>query len=164
MQQPSDMDRLKQRYRFDEWKAPEAADGGRSPAIIFAGDELPEWRLVRQTRRQPEGHPILVRTMWQGDSPDASMGIDLHECASSNEAREYLLLRLGEAQGPALTRSEVLDAGEVAFATPGNTMVVFVRDSIVAALHAAGRRVVPVGEAARSLDRFLRARLEGEPR
>ena len=164
MQQPSDLDRLKQRYHFEEWKDPEPVDGGRAPAIIFSGDELPGWRLVRQTRRKPEGHPTLVRTMWQGDSPDALMGIDLHECASSVEAREYLLLRLGEAQGPALTRSDLLDAGEVAFATPGNTMVAFVRDSIVAALHAAGRRVVPVGEAARSLDTLLRAMLEGDSR
>jgi hypothetical protein len=164
MQQPADLDRLKERYRFDEWKDAVGTAGGRAPAIIFAGDELPGWRLVRQTRRQPEGHPTLVRTMWQGDSPDASMGIDLHECASSNEAREYLLLRLGEAEGPALTRSDALDAGEVAFATPGNTMVAFVRGSIVAALHAAGRRVVPLGEAARSLDTLLRAMSEGESR
>lgn len=160
MQQPSDLDRLKQRYRFDEWKDPGAADGGRAPAIIFAGDEFPGWRLVRQTRRQPEGHPTLVRTMWQGDSPEETMGIDVHECDSPTEAREYLLQRLGEVQGPALSRTDAFGAGEVAFATPGNTIIAFVQASIVAVVHAAGRRVVPLAEVAGSLGALLRSRLE----
>lgn len=160
MQQPADLDRLRERYRFDEWKDAEGADAGRAPAIIFSGDELPGWRLVRQTRRQPEGHPTLVRTMWQGDSPEETMGIDVHECDSPTEAREYLLERLGEVQGPALSRVDVADVGEVAFATPGNTMIAFVQGSVVAVLHAAGRRVVPLGEVAETLAALLRSKLE----
>lgn len=160
MQQPADLDRLKERYRFDEWKDAGGADDGRAPAIIFSGDELPGWRLVRQTRRQPEGHPTLVRTMWHGDSPEEAMGLDVHECASPSEAREYLLQRLGEVQGPALSRVDVPNGGEVAFATPGHTMIAFVQGSVVVVLHAAGRRLVPLGEVAGSLGALLRQRLE----
>jgi hypothetical protein len=98
--------------------------------------------------------------MWQGDSPEETMGIDLHECDSPTEAREYLLQRLGEVQGPALSRVDVTGSGEVAFATPGNTMIAFVQGSVVAVLHAAGRRVVPLGEVAESLVALLRSRLE----
>jgi hypothetical protein len=156
MQQPADLDRLKERYRFDDWKDAGAGPSGAARAVAFTGDELPGWRLVRQARRVPEGHPPLVRTMWQGDSPDVALGVDIHECASPAEAREYLLRRLGESQGPTLARSEALGAGEVAFATPGNTMIALVRGNIVAVLHSAGRRVVALGDAVRSLDAHLR--------
>jgi hypothetical protein len=98
--------------------------------------------------------------MWQGDSPEETMGIDVHECDSPTEAREYLLQRLGEVQGPALSRVDVPGSGEVAFATPGNTMIAFVQGSVVAVLHAAGRRLVPLAEVAGSLGALLRSRLE----
>lgn len=155
MQQPADMDRLRERYRFDEWKDAEGVAGGRAPSLTFTGDEFPGWRLVRQTRREPAGHPPLVRTMWQGDSPQVLMGIDVHECASPGEAREYLLRRLGEMQGPVLDRAESLGAGEIAFATPGETMIVFARGSAVVVLHAAGSRVLALGDIARALDELV---------
>lgn len=154
MQQPADLDRLKERYRFDEWKEAPADAGERAPALTFTGNELPGWRLVRQVRRQPAGHPPLLRTMWQQDS-QTLLGIDLHECASPAEAREYLLRRLGEVQGPVLARAEAASAGEVAFATPGETMILLARGSTVALLHAAGRNLVPLGDAARTIDRLL---------
>jgi hypothetical protein len=157
MQQPADLEQLRERYRFEEWRDAGGDVGGRAPSIAFTGDELPGWRLVRQTRREPSGHPPLVRTMWQGDSSDVLMGVDLHECASPAEAREYLLRRLGEAQGPALTRWDALGAGDVAFITPGETTIAFTRGAMVVVLHAAGRRVVPLGEAARTVDAVVRA-------
>lgn len=156
MQQPADLERLKERYRFDEWKDAGDLGGGPPRSVAFTGGELPGWRLVRQTRREPEGHPALVRTMWQGETSDALLGIDLHECDSPAEAREYLLRRLGEAQGPVMTRWDALGAGDVAFVTPGETMVAFARGGTVAVLHAAGRRAGPLGEAARAVDALLR--------
>lgn len=154
MQQPADLDRLKERYRFDEWKDAEGVAGGRAPSLTFTGSEFPGWRLVRQVRREPSGHPPFVRTMWQ-ESPERLMGIDVHECGSPAEAREYLLRRLGEAQGPVLARAEAVGAGEIAFATPGETMIMFARGSSVVVLHAAGRQVVALGAVARSLDEIL---------
>jgi hypothetical protein len=164
MQQPPDLDRLKERYRFDDWKEPQGASAGRAPPLTFTGDEFPAWRLVRQTRREPPGHPPFVRSMWQGESAQVLMGVDVHECASPLEAREYLLRRLGEMQGPVLARADAPDLGEVAFVTPGETMIVFARGSIVAVLHTAGRRVIPLSDASRTLDRLLRERAGGESR
>lgn len=163
MQQSSYLDLLKARYRFDEWKDAGEASGPRGDPLTFSGDELPSWRLIRQARREPAGHPPFVRSTWQGGSPDSILGIDVFESGTPAEAREYLLHRLGEFQGPTLERSDAI-AGEIAFATPGETVVVFVRGRSVAVLHNGGRRIEPLGVVAAALDRVLRERGGGEPR
>jgi hypothetical protein len=163
MQQPSYFDVLRERYRFDEWKnggpARPSTEGGTRGALTFRGDELPGWRLVRQTARDapPPGHPPFTRSVWQGDSPEQLAGVDVYACASSAAAREYLLRLLGEFQGPALTRAAALDVGDVAFVTPGDAAVLFARGSLVAVVRNAGRRVEPLGSVARALDAALGA-------
>lgn len=164
MQQSSYLDVLKERYRFDEWKEAGTAGGERMDPLTFSGDEFPGWRLTRQARREPSGHPPFVRTIWQGSSPDNILGIDVFECASPAEAREYLLHRLGEFQGPTLERADSLGAGDIAFATPGETVVVFSRGRNVAVLHNGGRRVESLGGVASALDRLLGGGDRGERR
>ena len=162
MQQPSYIDVLRERYRFDEWKegsarAPEGE--GTRPPVTFRGDEIPGWRLVRQTARDapPRGHPPFARAMWEGESPEHLAAVDVYSCASPAAAREYLLHLLGEFQGPTLTRAAALDVGDVAFVTPGDTAVLFARGSLVAVVRNAGRRVEPLGGVARALDAALGA-------
>jgi hypothetical protein len=157
MQQPGYLEVLKERYKFDEWKDAGRAAKGRVSPVNFTGEELPGWRLVRQTRKAPAGHPPMVRSMWQGASGDHLLGVDVFECASPAAAREYLLHRLGEVQGPTLARDVTLGVGDVAFATPGLTMVAFARGPLVVVVHNAGRRVESLGSVAAALDARLRA-------
>jgi hypothetical protein len=156
MQGSGYLDVLKERYRFQDWK-----DGGVGAApqetqgFSFGGSELPGWRLARQARRAADvpGMRSLVRTTWEGRSPDQLLGIDLYECESPAAARETLLRVLGEFQGPTL--NPVSGIGDVAFGTPGDTAIVFVRGSTVAAVRNAGRRVEALGDIARALDALL---------
>ncbi|MGH7710719.1 MAG: hypothetical protein ACREOG_05515 [Gemmatimonadaceae bacterium] len=160
MQYSAYVDVLKERYRFDEWK-----DAGRATAatemtqaLSFSGNELPGWRLARQTRRavQVPGARSLVRSTWEGSSRDQLLGVDVFECDSPAAAREALLHVLGEFQGPTL--SAVNGIGDVAFGTPGETAIVFARGNAVAAVRNAGRRVGALGDVARALDALLSPR------
>ena len=157
MQQPAWLEVLKERYRFDDWKDPGGASTGRVLSFSFSGNEFPGWRLARQARRESPGHPPFVRSMWYGASTEQLMGIDVSECESPVAAREYVLHRLGEFQGPALSRDATTGVGEVAFAAPGETVIVFVRSNATAVVHNAGRRVEPLGGVAKLLDALLAA-------
>jgi hypothetical protein len=161
------LDFLKERYRFDEWKGDsrtELAEPLPSPtqAFTFRGSEFAGWRLARQASRSAglPGARTLIRTTWEGSSKDELLGIDVIECVSPAAARETLLRLLGEFQGPSL--APVSGIGDVAFGTPGETAIVFVRGNTVASTRNAGRRVVPLGNVARTLDRLLEGR-SGEP-
>src|SRR5262245_40599277 len=162
MQQPAYLDVLKARYRFDEWK--DAGPSAEAPvqALTFSGRELPGYRLVRQARREAAGHPPFVRSIWQGAWPAHLVGLDVNGCASPAAARDYLLQRLGDFQGPPLTRDASLGVGDVAFVLPGETVIAFARGAAVALVHNAGGRVEPIGGVARALDAILRG--PGEPK
>lgn len=161
MQHPAYLELLKERYRFEEW-TDAGTSGDRAQSVTFSGSEFAGWRLVRQTRRESPGHPPFVRSMWQGAFPEQLLGIEVFECASPAAAREYLLQRLGESQGAVLARDTSVGVGDIAFATPGQTMFVFARGTAVAVVHNAGRRVEPLGGVAKSLDALLGAK--GGPR
>jgi hypothetical protein len=157
MQHPAYLELLKKRFRFEEW-SDASAGSAATQSVIFSGNEFSGWSVVRQVRRESPGHPPFVRSMWQGASPEQLLGIDIFECASPAAAREYLLQRLGEFQGPTLTRDAALRIGEVAFATPEESVIAFVRGSAVAVVHNAGRRIEPLGGVARALDTLLGAK------
>lgn len=160
MQQPAWLEVLRERYRFDEWKDPAVASPVQIQSLSFSGREFAGWRLARQSRRESPGHPPFVRSMWHGGSTEQLMGIDVSECESPAAAREYLLHRLGEFQGPALSRDVMPGVGEVAFASAGETVIVFVRGNAMAVMHNAGRKVEPLGSVAKALDVLLVAKGE----
>jgi hypothetical protein len=155
---------LKERYRFDEWKdaRSEVPSQRREPPAL-SGSEFPGWRLARQSRRAPAvtGVRSFLRSTWQGATPDRLLSVDLYECDTAAAARETLLRQLAEFQGPPLTALPGI--GDVAFAMPGETAIVFARGHVVAALRNAGRSVEPLGNEARILDELISPR-GGEPR
>jgi len=160
MQNAAQMELLKERYRFDEWKdaGGAAAAADRTQALSFSGNEFPGWQLARQARQATDtpGVRSVTRTTWQGANRDELLGMDVVECDSPAAARETLLRMLGEFQGPQL--APVNGIGEVAFGTPGETAIVFARGNRMATVRNAGRRVVPLGDLARALDALLSPR------
>ncbi|HEX7677817.1 MAG TPA: hypothetical protein VF713_06820 [Thermoanaerobaculia bacterium] len=81
------------------------------------------------------------------------------ECESSAAARAQLLQLLAEIQGPIVERTDV--AGEVAFATPGNTLIVGVRGNHVFMITNGGEELIDLSRIARTLDERLGGGLPG---
>ena len=161
MQDSAQIEVLKERYRFDEWKGDSAAAAiERTQALSLSGNEFPGWQLARQARQTADvsGVRSVIRSTWQrvGANQEELLGVDVAECDSPAAARETLLRVLGEFQGPQLT--PVNGIGDVAFGTPGETAIVFARGNVMATIRNAGRRVVPLGDVARTLDALLSPR------
>jgi len=100
--------------------------------------------------------------MWESaNNPETLVRVDVIELPTVNSAREMVLSLLGEFQAPTLRRSE-LPLGDISFATPDTTSVIFARQNVAAMLRNAGREVIPVGDFARDLDNVL-LRWKAEP-
>lgn len=162
--------RLRERFRFDEWR-----DASRLDASLFVwrfrldGTELEGWRAHRIQHVELEGQPPANLSVWQpgggaatagpgaSKAPGALLALDVLECGSGNEAKEQVLRRLGGFQGPAPDRVDGAAPGDVAFLTPGRVLV-FARANLAVVLHAAGPPELPVREIGTELDRWLVAR------
>ncbi|HEY9605196.1 MAG TPA: hypothetical protein V6C85_26560, partial [Allocoleopsis sp.] len=81
--------------------------------------------------------------------------LDVYESNSLIAAHEFLLEFLSTFQSPLMQRQEDSEVGDVAFATPGDTGIVFARANLVISLGNAGRELIPIAEIARQFDQYL---------
>ena len=167
---------LKQHHHFESWRNRSTLDTNLFiwPAHI-SGQELPGWEPYRiqvipppqpaappvhRTTRVGAG-PRTVQSLWRRPAADAGMllSVDLFECDSRAAAHELTVKLLGEFQSALIARYEQDVIGDVAFGFPGNRLViVFARANVVLLMRNAGRRLVPIDEAAQQFDRALIAR------
>jgi hypothetical protein len=66
-----------------------------------------------------------------------------------------LLLLLAQFESPLLARRDDVGIGDVTFALPGQTVVIFARGNLVQMLRNSGRDIVPVDNVAREFDADL---------
>jgi hypothetical protein len=124
--------------------------------LVSEGAEVGAWRLHRAGPAAVPDAGAATRSIWRSpERADALVRLDLVETASPAAAQELLQRLLGEFEAPEVARQEEPAAGEVSYAMPGDTAVVFTRANVVAMVRNAGRDVVPVTGFARSLDDAL---------
>ena len=161
-------EQLRHKFRFEEWASPPAEtarNGGSAEGFPVAGAQLGHWRAERGDPFSLPGAPSASSSFWSGDGQDAEvlLRLEVMETASPSAARELVLELLGEFQSPQVEREANPTSGDLAFAVPGGTALLFTRGAVVAMIRNAGRRVVPVGEFARLVDERLAHGTGGSP-
>lgn len=173
------LDFLKKRYGADEWleAAPSAepessaAPGRVSPRTLIDGmqplrvqemdapaETMDVAGLSRELANAQSSPMHFTDSTWTPDgeeeNPRRLVHLRTFECESPAAARAQLLQLLAEIQGPVLERTDV--AGEVAFATPGYTLIIGVRDRHVFMITNGGEELVDLSRIAATLDERLR--------
>ncbi len=151
---------------FDDWFGANRLDENLFVQNYeLGGNDVPGWRLERsRTVHKPDGPPIR-RSFWRvgdkvGDKEDTVLAVELIECPSRGEAHRTLAALVGDYESPEVARDEGAPVGDVSFAVPSGTAVVFARANVVVQVRNAGRDVVPVGEVAGAVDVQLYRRPE----
>jgi hypothetical protein len=158
-------EQLQKRFDFDAWKsAPRGAAEVSTAGLIEVGSELDGWTARRVEPVNVPDARAATRSMWQqAAAAEPLLRLDLIEARSAAAARGLLLDLLGEFQSPQIRRLPEPPAGELAFGPPGDTLIVFSRDNVVAMVRNAGREVVPVTDFARLVDSRLVRGSEASP-
>ena len=151
---PTFHDLLKQRYDYESWKNTTTLDRDlHITKFSFTGREFPGWQLQRVDRSDSAAGPFH-QSIWKRYE-DELLSVNVLECASRAAAHEAIIEFLGEFQSPMIARQTTGAAGDVAFAMPGETAVLFARANLVVLLRNAGPKITELGTLARGFDQFL---------
>ena len=153
------IDDLKKHHQFKDWCGQTSLKENHFIWRYFLrGNELPGWQNeYNQTIELPE-QVRLIQSIWQRPGTDreqTSLRVDTYECASRVEAHEFLIQLLGQFQIPVMERQKEAAVGDVAFANPQETSLVFARANVVIRISNAGRESIPVKQTIHSLDADL---------
>lgn len=152
-------DTVKARHDFDSW-----ADINRVDGYLFIwryalrGDEVEGWSTQRIRRAEPPGSRPILKTVWRPtDAKDIEtlLSIDVFERDSRIEAHQLLVDMLGQFESSLVARDTKTPIGDVSFSVPGEGAILFARANVVVLVTNAGPNLVPVTDAARSLDADL---------
>lgn len=150
---------LKSHFGFNQWQGLNDPDRRLFAFNFkFRGDELPGWRLLCPPEQSKgESRPAWLESYWRPvtDGSDVVLRIDVHECATRDQALDVLLSVLSERDKLDLMAREGVGSGDLAFADSNAWMLAFTRGNLVCALRNAGSRKLPVYNIARTLDEAL---------
>src|SRR5689334_3201449 len=162
--------------RIERFEAPPATgleDESRSPNLVRSSWQKPQGQSqavhriekfhARDVNRPDEEaapsssetseSPAFIRSFWKQSAESPSiLNLNIFECSSRTAAHNFLIKVLSQFQSPLLTRRDDLEVGDVAFALPGSTIVMFARANLVHVLRNAGTQTVPVEDVAREVD------------
>jgi hypothetical protein len=147
-------DFLKQRHAFDTWSK-EGASAVDFPRLelVLDGSELEGWQLHR-SQRSKAAETVVIQSLWTR-SEDELLAVDIQACTSRAAAHDALLEWLGEFQSPLIARQSPAPAGDVAFAMPGNTAILFARGNLAVQVRNAGPRVQALAQLAATFEQAL---------
>lgn len=153
------LNHLKQRHDYDSWRGINTLDEELFIwHFVLCGDEFPGWRALRIQALESPGSPPYITSIWQGPDEDKEqlLNVDVFECASRLAAHQWLLERLGEFMSPLIERREDFQIGDIAFAGPEGTQILFARANLVVSMSNGGADLVQVNDLASTLDnRFI---------
>jgi hypothetical protein len=110
-------------------------------------------RELETAQRSPMHFTDSTWTPDDEENPRRLVHLRTFECESPAAARAQLLQLLAEIQGPVVERTDV--AGEVAFATPGYTLIAGVRGNHAFMITNGGEELVDLSRIAATLDERL---------
>lgn len=123
---------------------------------------LPDLGLLQIESAEAAVCRRATKSVWQlsDDQRDVRLRFDIFECASLPEARGLVLELLTKIQTDDMTRREYVGAegsavGDVLFATPDNTRIIFSRANLVLMLRNVEREITPLLGVARQLDQSI---------
>jgi hypothetical protein len=138
-------DHLKRVHEFDDWRGHNALP-----------ENLTVWRFSPEFAVAEPWRPQRMSQLVMPDGRRAVQGLWRHDGESA--AHDVLLGLLGEFESPLITRRPTADVGDVLFAGPEDTVVVFARANLVTLIQNADRQTTPVGDLARVVDDELTGR------
>lgn len=149
------LEHLKQRHAYDNWRGINAlAEELFIWHFFLCGNEFTGWQALRIQTVESPGSPPYITSIWQGPDEDKEqlLNVDIFECASRPTAHQWLLERLGEFMSPLIQRREDIQIGDVAFAGPEGTQILFARANLVVSMSNGGADLVQVNDLASALD------------
>ncbi|WP_395337313.1 hypothetical protein WBP06_22300 [Novosphingobium sp. BL-8H] len=148
---------LRERFRFDEWKDANRLDHELELHDIAVPEGvLPGLEAGRVRRIDPGDGTRLLRASWfMADDRDAMIVMDIRECPSRTAAHEVLLELLANIQSPHVERLTEDAPGDVAFSSGSSAGLIFARGNVVVRVANGGARLVPVTPIAREIDTWL---------
>jgi len=156
--QASEREALKERHRFREWAGKSATPADRAVRkFTLTGDELPGLRLDRVDRRE-DAQPPRLTAFWRRGATQAAVRVDVFECASVNEAHEYLIDALNEFESAGIVRRTDVTLGDVAFGT--DSVALFARANLVVLVRKATPQTEPITPVAQMIDNVILRRLQ----
>lgn len=157
---------LRQRHNFVSWRGLKLLEEN-----LFISNFIPNknslagWTLHDVEVAEIEDLPGGIKTLWRPADDDSQLllRIDFFECASLSGAHDFLLQLLTEFEEPALTRREQPvdeegDLGDIFFASPDETTIIFARANMVLMLRNIQLKEVPLTKVARQLDQSIISR------
>jgi hypothetical protein len=157
----NDLDGLRQRFDHEAWRG-----ANRLEEELFVHRFLPPpdllegWIAARTQLIETADWPRTIESIWQPPEGgrERLLRVDFFECASRDDAHDFLIRLLANFQSPEIKRDEDGKIGDVAFTGPGRGLALFARANLVLAVRNAGPEVVAVGDAAQQVDAELIAR------
>lgn len=152
------LEHLRRRYGYGDWSGKGRSDipseAGRVDLKLLS---LPGWRLQHVDVLEDQPGRRVSQSIWslEAEGKDEVLSIDVYECASRQDAHDFLLELLDQFQSPLIDRLTQDAPGDVAFAHPGGYAVVFAVANLVIVLRNAGRELVPVTGLARTIQEQL---------
>lgn len=148
----------KEFYDFDSWES--SLSECRSPffySFFFADYFLPNLTLVQMIESEADAQEPSSQSLWAAEGEERPfLRIDAYERASAADAVEGVMALLTTFQQPGMNRQESADLGDVAFAVPRFTTVLFATGNLIFFLRNTTRAAVSLEEVARSLNDNLR--------
>jgi hypothetical protein len=155
---PTDLiDVLKAKFKFDEWQGINRLNRELSVHdLLVPAGLLPGLEPARVREIDPGDGTRLLRASWRLPNrvEDVLLLMDLRECASRVAAHRVLLELLANMQSPNVRRLEADFPGDVAFA-PSPSSIIFARANVAVSIGNGGKTIVPVDEAARTVDQWI---------
>jgi hypothetical protein len=152
------LDYLKQRHAYETWRDRNTLEENLFIWRFFlSGDEFPGWHAHRIQPMASSQWPPHIKSIWQrpGGKKEELLSVDVYECESRIAAHEFLLQLLDQFMSPLVQRREEIEVGDVAFAGPEDTQILFARANLVLSLGNAGSDLIPVSDIARQFDEQL---------
>ena len=149
---------LKRQHDFNAWQGLNALKEDLFIWHYFLrGSEFQGWQMQSQQQLALTEELRCIQSAWRGqaENTDASIRATIYECPSRLEAHRFLLQLLGQFHLPGVERQKDIEVGDVAFTGRDKTCLLFARANCLFVLHNADRKLVPVHDIARPLDRAL---------
>jgi len=147
---------LEARHALEEWRGRTRLDENLFVwRLLLPPDQFTGFvpHRIQHVDRPP--WPPMIQSLWRRPSAameSALLHLDAFECPSREAAHDLLVRLLGDVQSPLVARDETVPLGDVVFAGPGDSLLLFARANLVCVLRSAGRGRLPITGLAAHLD------------
>jgi hypothetical protein len=128
-----------------------------SSGFLLSDDIFPGWQIARSAAVRISESIFSIKSLWTRKRRNAGvlLEVDVYECASRDEAREFLLELIEGVQLPGIEPLEAGGPGDIAFSMSNDILVLFSRGNLTASVTTADGGAESVLNKANQLDRYM---------